>query len=898
MRSTSASVLPTWSSVRRISPAGYLRYATDAGLAALLFAAPLFMGGRHPLGQLVFVSLVGVTTLTWVAACAVDRDGCSWSWSGAELLCLLAVLLVALQLVPLPRPWLNWLSPHGAQLLPLWQHPAGSTGDWPAWNRISLAPGESRRGLAVLLAYVLLFLVGVQRLRTTSDIQRLVKAVALAGSWLALLGLAQYLFSNGRFLWLYEHPSRDTLRVVKGPFANENHLAHLLALALGPALWWLWDVSPGAPRAGFRVAGSASTSTRRMVPAIGLGLIVLAGLLTFSRGGILMLALGAAVCGGLFLGRRLASRRAWLPVACVGAVVVAAVSIHGEEILVRELHTAASADLDRWDQHAARRKIWRAAWQGIMDFPVFGCGAGAHRDIYPTYFDEETSVHYTHADSGYLQVGLETGTVGLALLLAGLALSGCWVARGTLRARHRQHQGLAGALAAAWTVSVVHAVADFHWYLPACMTVTLLLLAATVRLDQLVSRGRAGNAAGPVCRPATWRSLGLAAALLALLSVVQCVAPALAAPYWDEYLGWSLAANRPEQSLGPGRQRRIGPVDRSAPETLSVMVGQLQQALRHHPADARGHVRLAALYLRQFESRQQAAANAMGLAQIRDAALTADFASQQQLHEWIDRAVGPQRGLLDRALRHARWAVQLAPLLGHGYLFLHELAFLEADRLPAPSRLLEQALRVRPYDGSVQFVCGREQLLSGNVDEGLRWWQRAFRGDTDTRGQIVQLLAPQMTAADFVALFEPDLQGYQELFAHYRDAGRTDQLLAIGPAYTEQLAGQARLLSGTSAAEVWFRLQAVHHVLGNAEQAAETARKAVASQPNRFHYRHVLAVRLKQAGCLEEACEQLRWCQLRRPADPELSRQLQQWRRELRVATVGQPGSGTESGIR
>ena len=60
-----------------------LRGSVDAGLAALVFAVPLILGGRTALGQLV---LVGLTL--WVAVCWCLR-GClasrsTWIRSGAE----------------------------------------------------------------------------------------------------------------------------------------------------------------------------------------------------------------------------------------------------------------------------------------------------------------------------------------------------------------------------------------------------------------------------------------------------------------------------------------------------------------------------------------------------------------------------------------------------------------------------------------------------------------------------------------------------------------------------------------------------------------------------------------------------------------------------------------------
>ena len=98
---------------------GLLLKIVDAGLLAILAVAPLFMGGRHPLGELVFVSLVALMTSTWlISQCFVSRA--RYTVSGAEGLLVAGVLLVVFQLVSLPQSILNTLSPGLAQALPLW----------------------------------------------------------------------------------------------------------------------------------------------------------------------------------------------------------------------------------------------------------------------------------------------------------------------------------------------------------------------------------------------------------------------------------------------------------------------------------------------------------------------------------------------------------------------------------------------------------------------------------------------------------------------------------------------------------------------------------------------------------------------------------------------------------
>ncbi|MCA9209958.1 MAG: hypothetical protein KDA55_16475 [Planctomycetales bacterium] len=102
-----ASKLP---SVAEHPLAAALLHVTDAGLAAVIFFAPLFMGGRHPLGRLVLVSIIGATAMAWFARqCLVARAG--WNRSPAQWLIVAALALVVLQILPLPESLVRILSP-------------------------------------------------------------------------------------------------------------------------------------------------------------------------------------------------------------------------------------------------------------------------------------------------------------------------------------------------------------------------------------------------------------------------------------------------------------------------------------------------------------------------------------------------------------------------------------------------------------------------------------------------------------------------------------------------------------------------------------------------------------------------------------------------------------------
>ena len=132
----------------------------DFGLACAVFVLPFLMGGRQALGQFAVVVLAVLISVAWTARQTLLRQA-AWRHTGAQWLLLVAVLLVAFQLVALPEKWLTRLSPATLQMLPLW---AGSDDSLGMWSQISLVPDATREGLVQLLAYAAIFLVTIQRI--------------------------------------------------------------------------------------------------------------------------------------------------------------------------------------------------------------------------------------------------------------------------------------------------------------------------------------------------------------------------------------------------------------------------------------------------------------------------------------------------------------------------------------------------------------------------------------------------------------------------------------------------------------------------------------------------------------------------------------------------------------
>lgn len=860
-------LMGSWSELLASVPRDRLGIAVEAGILAVLFVCPLFMGGRHPLGRLVFVTVVFVTAFASVLRKLWSPDQ-TLRISHAAIIPLLGLVLVILQLVSFPPDILRHISPHQESLLPVW------TAGGPLltrWQMPSLSPRETQISLAVYLSYFVLWIVVSDRLRSIGDCKRFVKLVALSAFFMAALAIFQYVASNGRFLWVYAHPFREPSDAASGAFANANHLAHFATLGIAPILWILWEtVSNGQ---GTRRSSQARFKLERdfaiRLAGICLGLIVcvLAVCLSLSRGGLVMMLLSIAVflSVGIYL-RRL--NRNWIIVlSTVGIICVAALALHGWGKVGGQMQTLSLNRIASDRSLAARRDLWQAVIRGSKCFGRFGVGAGAHQDVYPAFLDKPSHVTYTHAESSLLQVLFEMGIPGLTLVVAGILVIGIAGYFAMRSHRSKRSTGLmAGCVVASISVILVHAVFDFIWHIPACMTLSIMLIAVLLRLA-----GCNFATMELQLRRPYWAVVAIGVCCLGVSNVQLLAGPALASQYWDDYLVHSLATNQDFQaSTKRGRLREIGYIPHDSEHAMEVMTRSLEKVLRHDPQDARAHGRLASLSLQTFDRVQSDSDNPMVLSQLRDAAHASRFNSREGLHQWLNRALGANKRLLDRARYHAIHSIQLCPMAGDSYLYLAEVAFLDSRKEKTRSRLLQQTRRIRPTNGAVMFALGQDLATQGDINAAFAKWRAAFHLSSEYRNKLIESLTDYIAPDVLLEQLSPDLTALKKLFHHYRHDQNMDGQIAVA-SYADQIASvPGSHVDFDSAVFISDMLEEA----GRHENAIHHLYYAANLNPHDYGLRIRLARQELRLGNFVDAEKHLRWCQRRKMRDPRVASML------------------------
>ena len=839
----------------------------DLGLISMLFFAPLFMGGRHPVGRLVLVSIVAIMGTAWfLRQCLLQRA--VWRSTAGQWIFLAACCLVFLQVLPLSSEWTTALSPSNAKLLPLWSQEGQSAIHFGNWNYLSLNPQLTIYGLSVLFAYGITFLVTVQRVETLADVQLILKWIAFATIALALLGLAQYVSTGDKFLWTYEHPFRKADRI-QGPFINPNHFCHLLALGVGACTGWmvLRIKQPSSDQTAFGNRNKRKSHHRNeiltYVACIGTGVVVFTGLLSMSRGGMLALIIALSIVTLVYVCKKILDRRYLY--GAIGAVVVGSIlfAIHGGDEIAREIDSLKTLSVNSADYKQMRQAIWGANVQAIEARPWFGHGVGTHRDFYKTYLDKPFPVEFSHAESGYMQVGSEAGVVGLGLLMASFMVCGFWCLGALWNNKNLVEIICGGAVTSALVASAFHSVVDFVWYIPACMSWTVILCGLACRLYQL--RSASENQPSFALPRVVWMGVVIVVAILCLGSVQVLVRPARASQHWDKYQLYAKERVRLERQTAAlfkhlEKQKEIMRLSAGLDKKMEA------ELLAYSAKDidnAKVHLRIAAIYLRQFQSEQRSSINPMDIGQIRDAAIASQFPSTEALNAWLGRAIGEHRELLYRALWHARQAAMRCPLQGEAYIFLAELSFLEGSDQSVKVALVEQAICVRPYDAKVLLMAGKEAAIAGEVEAAVEHWRKSFKYSVDGKWEVVQLLSQRIPANITMQILEPAANDLNLFSRAYQSLGDPVQVEEVCK-FFEQLLWQANK-ENQIVLPLWMTLSRAYKQIEKNDKALVCARQACKCDVNAYEARLLMASVLFELSAYSEAEQHLRWCVSRRP---------------------------------
>jgi O-antigen ligase len=342
---------------------------------------------------------------------------------GRTLALALASVSVAIsvQLIPLPAAVVRTISPAATHALGTVPAPVGDAALLP----LSLDPRATALGLTFVVT-LSLFFIGVARLLRQGEAAKLAAGLAILGTVLAFIGIAeQRTWWPGVYALLGLALPPDSVPL--GPFSSRNHYAGWMLMVFAITLGYFCGIVEarlmGAPaRAG---AGGSRVVGASWTPAVAFALSAMAFALiqTRSRAGILGLVAALCAIGGPFLLRITSTRGRMLVAAPLLLIPMVGVSVAGIQPIV-ERFTA-----DSWSTGHGRLPIWRQALAIARDFPIAGSGFNTYQRVVRSYPVKDVGEPYEGAHNDFLQLALEGG---LLVAIPAAATAGLF-ARQTIR---------------------------------------------------------------------------------------------------------------------------------------------------------------------------------------------------------------------------------------------------------------------------------------------------------------------------------------------------------------------------------------------------------------------------------------------------------------------------------
>lgn len=428
-----------------------------ASVVLLVFSFALGGASRDHTLRLALIELAAIPLLV-MAAGRLIKDG---AWRQHRFMLGLLAALVAIPLVQLiPLPAAVWTGLPGRDQLVL---ALEITGLAPGWSPMTLTPDKTWASALALVppAAMLLAVLSLTHIQR----QRLVQLCIAAAIASILLGAAQ-LASGGDSLYLW---SWTDAGAVTGFFANRNHLASLLLITLP-----------------FAITFGAATLRRRdqrttalWIGGLFAGLVVVALAAIRSRAGITLFApamVFSLLAAWIAAGRGRPGPGLLVLVGGVGAALTAVAVLALPPILAR---------FDTENQFEGRSDRWPLVAETAQTYLPLGSGIGSFDAVYRSVepLDELDSTFFNQAHNDYLETWLETGWLGIGLILGFFV----WYARRTWtawKAPPSREGDLQRAASIGIGVLLLHSAGDYP-----LRTVTLsVILALCCGLLELASR--------------------------------------------------------------------------------------------------------------------------------------------------------------------------------------------------------------------------------------------------------------------------------------------------------------------------------------------------------------------------------------------------------------------------
>lgn len=397
----------------------------------------------------------------WCLLYLNNRKLHSQVWNAAKpaiFLFMAWIVVVVVQLVPLPLSLIEVISPNGLALKQLYGIGISSE------NLLILSVDAYATATFLLksIAYFILFILTLVLVNRYDRVITLLRVAVLCGVFQAIYGGIS---------------AMSDLQNASGTFVNRNHFAGFLEICLALGTGLLMSDLGGGEGASWRQRTRALIRwivSPKMSLRILLAIMVIGLVLSRSRMGNSAFFTSLLITGGIWL---VFSRAGSKKIGLFVLVSILIVDIYllgqwfGIEKVVQRIQQTTMATENRDEISLETVDYWR-------DYLWSGSGGGTFYSIFPKYRGTEASSGYfLHAHNDYLEILVETGVIGLGTL-AGIVILSFFKAFQAIRTRRQPlMRGLGFGVIMGIVALMIHSTVDFNLQIPGVTAWFVVLLA-------------------------------------------------------------------------------------------------------------------------------------------------------------------------------------------------------------------------------------------------------------------------------------------------------------------------------------------------------------------------------------------------------------------------------------
>jgi putative inorganic carbon (HCO3(-)) transporter len=431
-------------------------------LLLLLIWLPIPLGSNRPWAWFIFE----LSAFSIMLGCVVLKRHNEWlglaRYKTPIVIWLAFLFICLLQIIPLPANLVELISPSrlGEQLNSVMP-----------WYYLSTDLGQSQISFIKSLGYFCIFLSCLILIDNEKYLRRLLLVLLFSGTIQAIYGVLEVLSGYG-FSPIFDFVISES---ATGSFVYKNHFANFLMLCLSAGVGLMVmdiEINKSRKAQDWRIAVIKTLLSNKTVIRICLAIMVIALVMSRSRmGNVAFFSAIIAVSMFVFLLDRKKSKG--LGILLVSMLIIDLFIVSHWFGLDKVQQRLAETSLSQEN----RDEVVLDSLPIVKHYPIIGAGAGSFYSVFPGYKNSIINAFYDHAHNDYLQILIEYGILGFAVL--GLLVLFSFIKAMTALKKNASpvSKGTAFACLMAYLGMLIHMSVDFPLQAPANAVYFVILLA-------------------------------------------------------------------------------------------------------------------------------------------------------------------------------------------------------------------------------------------------------------------------------------------------------------------------------------------------------------------------------------------------------------------------------------